>query len=730
MLYIRTFIFKRYINNFRINSPIKHVDPRWFYATDIPNTKPFDPAYKLDKRPLKFLPFSIADSKRLEIAYSSYQNDDKFKDINVNVNEDGLFSVNIVSKILKPTYWIGPTYEVRRGIWFKNDNEPIPDLLSDEIEEYYKKYRPDYLLTKKHESDDHKLPGIKLKSEKELYQQNIKKGLIKTPWPYTEYDDLSEASKTLYFKDEDYAILLNKDQLLPRILVENFSSYSNSIFGLYYIKRGYKKEENITNEEQNKLSKSSSDSTGIIKDDVKPSELKDGTEQETATILSPSALFNETNKKFQNFMENDFANESTTTGNNMDREVDHLILCVHGIGQTLSSKYASINFAHDCNHLRQLLKSEFVKKSYKFSPLAYGTETKGKKNCKIQILPIIWRHNIDFGLDYIYNELGNDGVNRLPTLSNLNVDSVTPLRNLTADVLLDILLFYEPKFHEKILSSVVKSANEIYDNYLENHPNFKGKISLIGHSLGSSIVLDILSNQPDKVPIGKEFDDSKHLKFKVENFFSLGSPNGVFKFIKRKNIRPRTGDDRLGSAIYPNVGNYYNIFYATDLVAYRVEPLIHSLLSTIKPKNFNKIPEENLLTSTIKDLSESTNNKLLSTDSNSLTNKVVKKIIENTTTWQGSMTTELFTGQEVKFNATDEIKGYMYGLNKNGRVDYVLPQSMFDIDILSAVGSHVQYFDDPDVADFILRELWKPQKTIGDIMGVPIKAAEEAQEKP
>lgn len=38
--------------------------------------------------------------------------------------------------------------------------------------------------------------------------------------------------------------------------------------------------------------------------------------------------------------------------------------------------------------------------------------------------------------------------------------------------------------------------NRMYALFLERNPGFTGKVSLGGHSLGSLIVFDILSNQP------------------------------------------------------------------------------------------------------------------------------------------------------------------------------------------------------------------------------------------
>lgn len=38
--------------------------------------------------------------------------------IEVPVNEDYLFDVDIKKRELAPVYWLGPAYDVRRGTWF------------------------------------------------------------------------------------------------------------------------------------------------------------------------------------------------------------------------------------------------------------------------------------------------------------------------------------------------------------------------------------------------------------------------------------------------------------------------------------------------------------------------------------------------------------------------------------------------------------------------------------
>lgn len=81
-------------------------------------------------------------------------------------------------------------------------------------------------------------------------------------------------------------------------------------------------------------------------------------------------------------------------GDDQGREIEHLILVTHGIGQRLGLRMESINFIHDVNVLRKTLKSV-----YDSSPdlQALNNEVeKLPKNCRVQVLPVVWRHLLDF----------------------------------------------------------------------------------------------------------------------------------------------------------------------------------------------------------------------------------------------------------------------------------------------------------------------------------------------
>ena len=90
--------------------------------------------------------------------------------------------------------------------------------------------------------------------------------------------------------------------------------------------------------------------------------------------------------------------------------------------------------------------------------------------------------------------------------------------------------------------------NRIYNLFCERNPTFNGRVSLIGHSLGSVICFDILCRQPldRNIPVPKEFNLDPRLKlpFDVHGFFAVGSPIGLFQMLKGRNIAPRSVMER------------------------------------------------------------------------------------------------------------------------------------------------------------------------------------------
>ena len=96
----------------------------------------------------------------------------------------------------------------------------------------------------------------------------------------------------------------------------------------------------------------------------------------------------------------------------------------------MGKKYEYVNFAHTVNLLRSNMK-KIYNNSEKLQSL--NTASDYKSNCNVQVLPITWRHSISFQTDAKEENIENPD---LPTLSQVTVNGVLPLRKLLADGLL------------------------------------------------------------------------------------------------------------------------------------------------------------------------------------------------------------------------------------------------------------------------------------------------------
>lgn len=214
------------------------------------------------------------------------------------------------------------------------------------------------------------------------------------------------------------------------------------------------------------------------------------------------------------------------------------------------------------------------------------------------------------------------------------MEGVPFVRSLITDLALDILL-YQSAYREHISNIVLTEANRIYNLFRHRNPEFSGKVSLIGHSLGSAILFDILCRQKETsnrtassshhrhrpTTASKSHDKSLQFDFDVEDFYCLGIPIGLFQMLKGRTIAARNRaesfasespldiesmqDPFLGSASgaglpsgehissttglpysisSPKCAQLYNIFHPTDPISYRLEPLIAPAMSSMKPQ--------------------------------------------------------------------------------------------------------------------------------------------------
>lgn len=69
-----------------------------------------------------------------------------------------------------------------------------------------------------------------------------------------------------------------------------------------------------------------------------------------------------------------------------------------------------------------------------------------------------------------------------------------------------------------------------------------------------------------------EEDKSVQLNFKIDHYFLLGSPLGLFVSIYNE-------EDFIKEKL-PTTQHFYNIFHPQDFIAYRVEPLFKNIQSS------------------------------------------------------------------------------------------------------------------------------------------------------
>jgi hypothetical protein len=324
----------------------------------------------------------------------------------------------------------------------------------------------------------------------------------------------------------------------------------------------------------------------------------------------------EIRKRDEREMREDYKDQSR---GEQGREIEHVLLVTHGIGQRLGMRMESINFIHDVNSLRKSLKAVYAASS---DLQALNSEVdKEVKNSRVQVLPICWRHMLDFPKQSLKHNRQEHDLGDLdfedyeyPDLEDITVEGVPAVRNLLTDLALDILLYQSPAYKGHISRIVVKECNRIYRLFKERNPSFNGKISLVGHSLGSAIMFDILCQQKDassrsqsqSSKARRATDDGLKLDFEVEDFYALGSPIGLFQMLKGRTIAARpssafvppvTPASPLEDPFSPNpqrdrafdittssplCKQLFNLFHPSDPIAYRLEPLISPAMSSLK----------------------------------------------------------------------------------------------------------------------------------------------------
>ncbi|XP_029349377.1 phospholipase DDHD1 isoform X2 [Echeneis naucrates] len=279
-------------------------------------------------------------------------------------------------------------------------------------------------------------------------------------------------------------------------------------------------------------------------------------------------------------------------------QTTHVVFVVHGIGQKMDQGRIIKNTGMLRDGVRKMEEKHF-------------SETIEEH---VEFLPVEWRSKLTLDGD---------------TVDSITPDKVRGLRDLLNSSAMDIMYYNSPLYRDEITKGLTQELNRLYSLFCSRNPEFEergGKVSIVSHSLGCVITYDIMTGWDpvrfclqEHCAVEEELDlrwmsyEERHLldqlrhtrnrlrelenqivtleaskpkappalKFKVENFFCMGSPLAVF--LALRGIRPGTSchqDHILPTSICSRL---FNVFHPTDPVAYRLEPLILKHYSNIAP---------------------------------------------------------------------------------------------------------------------------------------------------
>nr|XP_037839920.1 phospholipase DDHD1 isoform X6 [Chlorocebus sabaeus] len=455
-------------------------------------------------------------------------------------------------------------------------------------------------------------------------------------------------------------------------------------------------------------------------------------------------------------------------------QTTHIVFVVHGIGQKMDQGRIIKNTAMMREAARKIEERHFSN---------HATH--------VEFLPVEWRSKLTLDGD---------------TVDSITPDKVRGLRDMLNSSAMDIMYYTSPLYRDELVKGLQQELNRLYSLFCSRNPDFEekgGKVSIVSHSLGCVITYDIMTGWnpvrlyeqllqkeeelPDERWMSyeerhlldelyitkrrlKEIEERLHglkassvtqtpaLKFKVENFFCMGSPLAVF--LALRGIRP--GNTGSQDHILPReiCNRLLNIFHPTDPVAYRLEPLILKHYSNISPVQIhwyntsNPLPYEHMKPSFLNPAKEPTSvseNEGISTIPSPVTSPVLSRrhygesitnigkasILGAASIGKGlggmlfsrfgrSSTTP--SSETSKDSMEDEKKpvaspsattvatqtlphsssGFLdSALELDHRIDFELREGLVESRYWSAVTSHTAYWSSLDVALFLLTFMYK-----------------------
>ena len=445
----------------------------------------------------------------------------------VIVGDDFLHEVDLRKMHIYPAYWEGPVYAVIRTQWFSVDGSsiaPTSSQLSAQLEEGYQELKPWTAFTDATLDDKAKNAVQKAKDK---FKHNLR--------------DLGKAAHYVVYTSR-YAGWVMSESLpstVAHAVLVRLSSGAD--WGGIRVVRGY----------EHALKRSSPEKPSTSPTRSKPSSGR----KRSVSVEEPKKV-------------------KPTLRERMSK-VKHLVLLTHGIGQKMAEKTPSMSFINDVNGMRKVFKDSFqqilapeIEKTADSdaSPTDYG----------VMLLPVEWRKHMEF--DKPETPALSEGElpkKTYPSINDIAIDAIPALRSLASDVILDVLLYMEPRHRADMLTQMIKEMNRVYALFIERHPDFikqGGKVHVFAHSLGTVITFDILcyynytrhqwlkshpsTPKPQLDPSDNASESTKKrvtgkarlpklappshvtetLTFPVDKYFVVGSPIAMFALLKGKQV--------------------------------------------------------------------------------------------------------------------------------------------------------------------------------------------------
>ncbi|KAG7280901.1 hypothetical protein CRUP_009187 [Coryphaenoides rupestris] len=205
-------------------------------------------------------------------------------------------------------------------------------------------------------------------------------------------------------------------------------------------------------------------------------------------------------------------------------KIDHLVFMVHGIGPACDLRFRSIiQCVNDFRSASLSLLSSHYKRG----------QEEGRVG-RVEFLPVNW-----------HNALHGDATGVDEDIQRITLPSIGRLRHFTNDTLLDLFFYNSPTYCQTIVDTVASEVNRLDALFRLRHPEFEAAVSVVGHSLGSLILFDLLTNQ--KAPSGGT--DTEEALCQDEDLEALGIPLGPRKKILNYVRRKRAPEDGRGGTV-------------------------------------------------------------------------------------------------------------------------------------------------------------------------------------